>query len=249
MADSFCDGGAPFFLGDLNQLKSFARWLDDFERAAVCRIVAEDVDARFVVDLKALNKTLAIGVERLGCLNPVDAHKLRSLIVELQRDVAALLAGGLDAYLEPPEAQQQLELQLRTTLQEATPYFRWLGIRTRDELAISDSPTPKKPKRSTERGEGRVKLTAALTKHHKYADGGCLNLRPIGNNELARLAEVDQATASAFFKKQFKGHGKYKATCADAAQLAVALKLLNGEFAPHFLYGAKPPDEDERDEA
>ncbi|MCC7476717.1 MAG: hypothetical protein IT425_15110 [Pirellulales bacterium] len=114
--------------------------------------------------------------------------------------------------------------------------------------AAGDRPAPTKAKRSTERGEGRAKLIAALTKHHKYADGGCLNLEPIGNNELARLVGVDQATASAFFKQQFKGHGKYKAACADAARLAVALKLLNGEFAPHLLYGSKPPGEDERDE-
>ncbi|MDZ4784428.1 MAG: hypothetical protein SGJ19_29640 [Planctomycetia bacterium] len=108
--------------------------------------------------------------------------------------------------------------------------------------------TPTRSKRSTERGEGRTKLIAALTKHHKYADGGSLNLEPIGNNELARLAGVDRATASAFFKQQFKGHGKYKAVCADAARLAAALKLLNGEFAPHLLYGSKPGNEDERDE-
>ncbi|MCK6454938.1 MAG: hypothetical protein L6Q92_00200 [Phycisphaerae bacterium] len=112
----------------------------------------------------------------------------------------------------------------------------------------SDDSSPTKAKRSTERGEGRAKLIAALTKHHRYADGSCLNLDPIGNNELARLADVDQATASAFFKQQFNGHGKYKAACADAAQLAAALKLLNGEFAPHILFGAKPPGEGERDE-
>lgn len=105
-----------------------------------------------------------------------------------------------------------------------------------------------KPKRSTERGEGRAKLIAALTKHHQYADGGCLNLEPIGNNALARLADVDQATASAFFKQEFKGHAKYKAACADATLLASALKMLNGEFSPHLLYGAKPADEGDRDE-
>ncbi|MCC7085283.1 MAG: hypothetical protein IT427_09780 [Pirellulales bacterium] len=114
--------------------------------------------------------------------------------------------------------------------------------------AASDTSTPTKPKRSTERGEGRVKLIAALTKHHRYADGGCLNLEPIGNNELARLAGVDQATASAFFKQQFGGHAKYWAICADAAQLTAALKLLNGEFAPHHLYGGKPAGEGEWDE-
>lgn len=103
----------------------------------------------------------------------------------------------------------------------------------------------KKPKRSTSKGEGRVKLIAALTKHHQYADGGCLNLEPVGNNELARLAGVDQATASAFFKQEFLGHGKYKTACTDTAQLVAMLRLLNGEFAPHLLYGRRPTDEDE----
>lgn len=104
-------------------------------------------------------------------------------------------------------------------------------------------------KRSTERGEGQAKLIAALTKHHKYADGSCLNLEPIGNNELARLAKVGKRTASAFFKKEFQGHVKYKAVCSDAGQLLVtALKLLNGEFAAHILYGNKPPEKAVRED-
>ncbi len=105
----------------------------------------------------------------------------------------------------------------------------------------------KKTKRSTERGEGRVKLIAALTKHHKYADGGCLNLAPIGNNELARLAVVSDSTASAFFTKEFEGHTKYRALCGDATRLVASLKLLNQEFSPYHLFGGKPPDEDDRD--
>jgi hypothetical protein len=32
-----------------------------------------------------------------------------------------------------------------------------------------------------------------------------------------------------------------------ATRLVAALKLLNQEFAPHHLFGAKPPDEDDRD--
>src|SRR5262249_18814112 len=51
------------------------------------------------------------------------------------------------------------------------------------EAALIVNPGGRTPKRSTERGEGRAKLIAALTKHHQYADGGCLNLEPIGNNE------------------------------------------------------------------
>ena len=33
-----------------------------------------------------------------------------------------------------------------------------------------------KAKRSTEHGEGQLKLIAALTKHHEYADGGLSQL-------------------------------------------------------------------------
>jgi len=106
---------------------------------------------------------------------------------------------------------------------------------------------PVRPKRSTERGEGRVKLIAALTKFHKYADGSCLNLEPIGNNELAKAAHVSPSTASAFFNDKFGGHTKYKAICRDPGALAVVLKLLNNEFAPHHLYGyLQPPSEGDR---
>ena len=106
------------------------------------------------------------------------------------------------------------------------------------------------PKRSTERGEGRAKLIAALTKHHQYADGGCLNLEPIGNNQLAKAAGVSPSTASTFFNDKFQGHTKYKAHCRDAGKLVAALKLLNDEFAPYHLLGelsssvATPEEED-----
>jgi hypothetical protein len=112
----------------------------------------------------------------------------------------------------------------------------------------------RKPKRSTERGEGRVKLIAALTHHHQYADGGCLNVAPVRNNELARQAGVSTSTAKAFFDQAFggpereRGHAKYMVVCRDPGRLAESLKVLNGEFAPHELYGRKPADEDERDE-
>jgi hypothetical protein len=73
-------------------------------------------------------------------------------------------------------------------------------------------------------------------------------MEPIGNNELARLAGVSVSTASAFFNKQFKGYTKYRAICANSSSLLAALKLLNQEFAPHLLFGAKPPGEDEHED-
>jgi hypothetical protein len=105
-----------------------------------------------------------------------------------------------------------------------------------------------KSKRSTEKGEGRAKLIAALTNHHKYADGSCLNPVPIGNNALAEAAGVSPSTASTFFRKEFEGHAKYRAICRDAGKLVDYLKGLNGEFAAHELYGRRPPGEDDRDD-
>lgn len=107
--------------------------------------------------------------------------------------------------------------------------------------------TAPRSKKSTARGEGREKLISALTKHHQYDDGGCLVMDPISNNELARRAGVRQSTASAFFKKEFKGYAKYRAICRDAGRLADSLKALNGDFSPYDLYGRRPPGEDDRE--
>lgn len=105
-----------------------------------------------------------------------------------------------------------------------------------------------KRKRGTAKGDGRVKLIATLTKHHRYADGSCLNAEPIGNNELARAAGVSNSTASAFLTREFRGRDKYMALCRDPGRLAMALKLLNGEVSPGTLFGRCPPREGERDD-
>ena len=115
------------------------------------------------------------------------------------------------------------------------------------EVAPATLPASK-PKRSTQRGDGRAKLISLLTAHHKYEKGSCMNPEPIGNNDLARKAGVEESTASAFFKKEFKGYSKYRACCGDVGRLADALTALNGEFSPHDLYGRRPPGEDDRHE-
>jgi hypothetical protein len=110
------------------------------------------------------------------------------------------------------------------------------------DVGPSSSERSVKPKRSTEKGEARPKLIAALIAHHQYDNGSCLNTEPIGNNDLARKAGVSDSTASAFFEKEFEGHTKYKATCKKHGMLINALKMLNNEFPVHILYG-KAPDE------
>jgi hypothetical protein len=118
-------------------------------------------------------------------------------------------------------------------------------------VAAGQGPTSRttKSKRSTERGEGREKIIAALTAHHQYEGDGCLNQDPITNNELARKAGVANSTVSAFFKKEFKGYAQYRAICKKgASDLAAALKLLRGEYSPHLLFGRTPPGEGHDDE-
>lgn len=97
--------------------------------------------------------------------------------------------------------------------------------------------TMRTPKRSTSRGDARLKLVAAITKHHCYADGSCLNPEPIGNNQLAALANVSKSSASQFFENQFKGYKNYKLKCRNTGALVMALKILNQEIAPHHVLG------------
>ena len=78
-----------------------------------------------------------------------------------------------------------------------------------------------------------------MTKHHQYADGGCLNLEPIGNNELARLAGVSKSTSHEFFVWAFGSYDHYEGSCRNAGILAFHLRRLNKELSPaqeHQLY-------------
>jgi hypothetical protein len=113
---------------------------------------------------------------------------------------------------------------------------------------VAFEPPAVKPKKSTTRGEARIKLIAVLTLHHRYADESCLRLEPIGNNELARRAGVSPSTASDFFDREFKGFERYKAICLSSGRLVAALKLLNNEFAPHLLYDSPPPTASTKDD-
>ena len=103
-------------------------------------------------------------------------------------------------------------------------------------------PAAKKPKHSTERGEARIKIVAALTKHHKYADGGCQNFDPIGVRELEKYG-VGRDAATRFFKKHFGSHAKYKIACGrDHARIGAWLKLLNEDYSTHPLFSSDPPE-------
>jgi len=134
MTESFSGDKVPFFHLDPQDL---AKWLDEFERATVCRVTPEHDGFSSAVDLKALNKMLAAGGENLNCLNPVDAEKCAGWIGKLQQDVATILAGGMTAFHEPSAERREQSLELASKIEAVTPYFRWLGYRARGELADS----------------------------------------------------------------------------------------------------------------
>lgn len=119
-----------------------------------------------------------------------------------------------------------------------------------DDAQSADSATqpPVREKRSTEKGEAEAKLIAALAAHHRYSDGSCLNLEPVKNNALARLADVDQGSASYFFKKHFRGHRQYTADCRNSGRLSGILAALVGDVAGWKLFGRAPASEGGRAE-
>jgi hypothetical protein len=96
-----------------------------------------------------------------------------------------------------------------------------------------------KRKKSTTRGDGKTKLLVALALHHKYSPSGCLNLEPIGCNEIANLIVVSGSTASLFFARNFGDCLGYTAICRDAKKLFEILKSLYDEYADPS-YGSEP---------
>jgi hypothetical protein len=92
-----------------------------------------------------------------------------------------------------------------------------------------------KHKRSTTNGDARSKIIAALTNHHQYENGSCLNFEPAQVNPLAREIGVSSSVVSGFFKKKFGSHTLYKNQCGENATLVHALRILNNELTPKLL--------------
>ncbi len=105
------------------------------------------------------------------------------------------------------------------------------------KLKLKKTLKPPKPKASRPPADSKTILVSALTKHHRYADGSCLNQEPIGCNALAKSVGLSGGLASRFFKRYFKSHRDYERICASSESLIAALKLLNDEYTPGVLLG------------
>ncbi len=130
--------------------------------------------------------------------------------------------------------------KLRTAL-ESFDCENVLGTQHQSGGPIAKVDTTKQ-KRSTEPGEAKAKIIAALTAHHKYEKGSCLHGEPIGVRVLASQADVSIGSVSEFFAEQFGSHANYKAACREAAMLGNSLRMLNGELTPSILFKRLPDD-------
>ncbi len=87
-----------------------------------------------------------------------------------------------------------VESDLECTLSDFAANSEPSGVAAPTDL-LTTAIKPVRPKRSTQKGNAQTKLIAALTKHHQYQDGSCLNTEPIGVNELAQQAGVSSSSA------------------------------------------------------
>ena len=101
---------------------------------------------------------------------------------------------------------------------------------------------------TTPPGGAQLKIVAALTRHHDYANGSCLNTEPIGSNALAKQAGVSSGSTSSFFAENFGSHVKYTHVCRTPATLAAYLKAVNAGFSPWVTFGEVPGESDPDDE-
>ena len=131
----------------------------------------------------------------------------------------------------------------------AVSLIAWAETIEDEELARRPK-TAVRTKKSTSKGDAQTKIIGALSAYHQFDGDDCLNLEPIGNNELARLAEVSTSTVSLFIKQQFAekdasqgvGRQKYRAACSNGYRLAVAIKKIRDELTPTMLWNSLPDD-------
>jgi hypothetical protein len=83
------------------------------------------------------------------------------------------------------------------------------------------------------RGEAQVLLNAALVAHHKYNVDGSINCwDPIGSVELGKPMQIGGSALTAFWKKWFESHAKYKTMVTKQSKLLFPiLAQLAGDHA------------------
>ena len=178
------------------------------------------------------------GLALLAC-DPRDCDIERErLSPEAQlRFIDALLMAGLDSKMRTCSTIGELATNLRHRVQD---------------LWKRQQPCSRNPasggKKSTEPGEARAKILAALGAHHDPQAGSCLEWEPLGVRQLADKEKVAPSSVTGFFTQEFgdenkkRGHARYKGACKRKdPELPRKLIELIGEPQCHDNYGTEPP--------
>jgi hypothetical protein len=180
----------------------------------------------------------------------------RAILERLRQIVAQAASRALNSLNRPPTSGRVVESKGTEggLSHDADRVVQSEGASAAQVAAPPTFEPPAKRKRSTQRGEAKAKILSALLAHHRYDNGSCGNLEPMGVNELARQANVAASSVTGFFNSQFggrereDGHYNYKVVCMHPARLAESLKVLDGGFSPHELFGRNPRNEGNWDE-
>lgn len=178
-------------------------------------------------------------LERIGLDHPVH------LAVVAAQNLYPVLESGIHRL---PQPGRRLSLRLQRisrgrlsggVLAARDDFAEWVESEiAREEGLVPDGRgQPPRAKRSTRKGEAAEKLLAMLTAYH---DKNGLKT-PVGNNELATMADVSHDSASQFFKKHWGGHEPYKIECRRyPGKVRDKLSEMNGENIPSELWRPLP---------
>jgi len=150
---------------------------------------------------------------------------------------------------EPSEGMVQAAILMTYSLALADSFCGWAET-IEDEESARRPKTAVRTKKSTSKGDAQTKIIGALSAYHQFDGDDCLNLEPIGNNELARSAEVSGSTVSLFLQKQFatkhaasgEGRRNYRKACRDSYRLTLEIKRIRDELIPTMLWNPLPDD-------
>jgi|688.fasta_scaffold17205_11 hypothetical protein len=148
-----------------------------------------------------------------------------------ENHIIASSLNNLQVPLAPVILQVPKEASPSDTNPESSPVTKSKAIK----------PTPGKSRSRRVVGktiDSDLVFITALNKHHRYGNGSCGNIEPIGCGELAEKTKLAKSTASRFFKKEFQGYKNYQLVC-KTGRISQSLKLLNKDVAPHILLGKK----------
>ncbi len=149
--------------------------------------------AKWLLDIEARVLTMLVAEESEATSNDVANYEIAARWRKIEDDRRLTVEESLTLGISDLRGQIQIHTHSAGTLtwtragvkRASVGYLVTRDKSVSEKVGVAANVVTPKPKRSTERGEGREKCIAALTQRHDYQSGSCLNTEAIGSNELA----------------------------------------------------------------